>query len=174
MWKTPRDAVITGPASSLVHEYSISSTMDVFVIVHKAVIAINGFKLNASEVQYLQSKGTADFSGIDFNVITLPAFRRLLAYKELRDSLPSLYMTLVDLFKWASRSDLVPVDIPSKLNGVTNWDLPDLNEVAALIGDQGFHMQQVSLYRNEIALLILQRAQNVINKLQLMDPTLPF
>jgi hypothetical protein len=35
-------------------------------------------------------------------------------------------------------------------------------------------MQQVSLYRNEIALLSLQRAQNVINKLQLMDPTLPF
>ena len=45
MWKTPRDA-----ASSLVPEYSISSTIDVFVIVQKAAIAINGFNLNAPEV----------------------------------------------------------------------------------------------------------------------------
>ncbi len=66
---------------------------------YRAAVVINGFNLSAAEVSYFQTHAS-DFSGFDWNAVTLPQWLRLQAYTQLRNSLPRSDKSLLDLFQW--------------------------------------------------------------------------
>lgn len=150
-------------------DYSINSTLEVFNKIQKAAIVINGFGLNTVEVAYLQAHGKADFSGFDLNAITLSGWQRILAYQRLRNSLPTLTFSLIDLFKWANIPGSTVAAIPGNVSNATGWDK---SQVKGLI--KSFDIGALESFRNEIALLQLQPATNFMTKLNLTDTNVPF
>lgn len=169
-WMTARDTVAPISSSALVPDYSVSSTMDVFVKFAKAAIIINGFSLSAKEVVYLQNNG-ASFSNFDLNALSMDAWKRILAYQGLRDSLPKLELTLIDLFAWAQRPDSKVADIAGKISAVTSWDVGQLK---TLISSDNFDLGNLKAFTNEIALLKLKKAIDIITKLAVTDANIPF
>ena len=127
---------------------------------------INGFSFTLDEINYLQGH-QADFGGFNLDSVTLPGWKRILAYANLRGSLPKLQTGLIDLFKWASglNSSSTPTaaDIATQISAVTNWTASD---VQTLIGPNCLNIADPSLYRNGIALYKLQKALAVIGKVQ--------
>lgn len=169
-WKTVRDAASSITTSSLVPDYSVSSTMEVFVKFQKAAIVINGFSLTAKEVTYLQSSGSS-FSNFDLNTVSMEAWKRILAYQGLRDSLPKLGLTLIDLFAWARRPDSHISDIGAQINKITTWDVGMIN---TLISSDNLNLQNLNAFTNEVALLKLKSAIDLITKLAITDAAIPF
>jgi hypothetical protein len=163
-WKTPRSPLSVIPNSALLPDYSTDAATNVFVELAKAAIFINGFSLDIDEINYLQSH-SSDFAKFDVSAITLPAWERVLAYTNLRNSLPKLDKSLIDLFKWASTvpgsgPSPKPAEIALNINKATNWVTA---EVAALI--EQLNLSDPVLYLNEAALVKLQTAVTVVDKI---------
>src|SRR5262249_16987063 len=101
-WKTSTSPSAKIPSSSLLPYFSSLATKEVFTKVYKAALLVNGFNLSVDEVSYWQSHA-ADFDNFDFNTVTLPHWKRLQAYTDLRNNLPRTDTTLLGLFKWANK-----------------------------------------------------------------------
>jgi hypothetical protein len=159
-WKTaisPRAAI---PASALLPDYTTQGAKEALIKLFKAALVANGFNLSADEVRYLQSHG-ADFDGLDFNIVTLQHWRRLHAYAVLRDGLPKLDLTMLDLFKWTTEPD-----DPSKLSwwiaSVTGWGIDDISR---LIAPAHFDLNRPEEFRNEVNLVRLKKALAIAVKI---------
>jgi hypothetical protein len=145
-WSSSRSGVSPIPASALVPDDSVGGATNIFAPLLKASMVIQGFSLTLTEVEYFQTQG-ADFCNLDFNCIKLEAWKRLLAYCELRNSLVSRKMSLIDLFKWAHLDDTATVtDICQNISNVTTWDV---NILATLIDKPNLNFLDVKLFRNE-------------------------
>ncbi len=154
-WKTARSAATQVPSGALIPDTSLSQGTAVFEALSKASIVIQGFSLGLNEIEYFQAHGS-NFGGMDFGHISLDAWKRLLAYYELRKTLVSREKGLIDLFKWAILRDTATADeISTAVSDVTTWDVAT---VKSLIDAANFDLGDVKFFRDEVALTQLQKA----------------
>jgi hypothetical protein len=168
-WKTARSGVVAIPPSALVPDASVTDATGIFAPLSGVSMIIQGFSLDLTELQYLQSH-KANFSGLDFNAIILDAWKRLLKYYELRKSLPSRERQLIDLFKWADLRDNATADeISSKISAVTAWDV---DSIKVLLDKSNLDLGDVKLFRDEIAMSKLGTIFAFIEKVGITDVNL--
>jgi len=163
-WKTAAAPTSDIPASALLPDYSTSGAEEIIIKLHKAAILINGFGMNVDEVIYWQTHAT-DFGAFDFNVVTLQHWKRMQAYTAIRDSLPKVETTLLDLFGWASKLGLKPEDaakLSEKIAAVTGWKKENIEKMVA---PEHFDLNRPEAFRNEINLVKLQKALQVADKI---------
>ena len=161
-WKTARVPKSTIPTSSLLSASSTDITADVFVKLVKVGIIINGFSLNSTEIAYF-TLHKASFGAFDLNAFTLKVWMRMNAYTQLRNNLQAPDAPLVDLFKWASLPG--PVDqLISKIIASTRWDAR-VDSLKALLGPTGFSLSKPEFFQNEISLVKLKTALDVVDKI---------
>lgn len=154
-WKTERSAATQVPSGALMPDTSLSQGTAVFEALSKASIVIQAFSLVLGEVEYFQAHGS-NFSDLDFGHISLDAWKRLLAYYELRKTLVSREKGLIDLFKWAILRDTATADeISTAVSEVTTWDV---DTIKSLIDAANFDLGDVKFFRDEVTLTQLQKA----------------
>jgi hypothetical protein len=154
-WKTERSAATQIPSSAMMPDTSLSHGTAVFEALSKASIVALGFSLGLEEAQYFQAHGS-DFADLDFGHISLGAWKRLLAYYELRKTLVSREKGLIDLFKWANLRDTATTgEISTVVSEVTTWDV---DTIKSLIDATNFDLGDVKLFRDEVALTQLRKA----------------
>ena len=139
---------------------SAQGTKEVFLKLFRAALLVNGFSLSADEVSYWQSN-SADFDAFDFNAMTLKHWQRLQAYTTLRNSLPKVEKTLLDLFKWASKPD-DPTKLSQQIAAVTGWKQDNVDR---LLTAAHFDLNRPEAFRNEAYLVKLQNALAVADKI---------
>jgi hypothetical protein len=176
-WKTARVPPSTIPPSSLLPGASTTTTASVFVQIFKCSFFVSGLNLSSKEVSYFQAN-PSDFSGFDFNAITLQQWQRLDAYTTLRNGLPpstttstttGTPTTLIDLFAWAAANNPAS-GLVAEIVAVTQWDTTKL---ASLIDTPTyFNLPNPSSFRNEINLITIQNALNISNSVVVDIPTL--
>jgi hypothetical protein len=158
-WKTATSTAAGIPAVALLPDLSARGTAEVFAKLAKASLLVNGFPLSPAEAGYLQTHPT-DFDGFDFNALTFQHWQRLRAYCALRDTLPKVDTTLLDLFTWASQpataDDITAVR--DRIAAVTLWDTAS---ITSLLAADHFDLASRSAFRNETNLVKLQRAIGV-------------
>ncbi|MBV8883138.1 MAG: hypothetical protein JO235_03955 [Chroococcidiopsidaceae cyanobacterium CP_BM_RX_35] len=170
-WKTPTSPKALIPTSALLPDYSSQGTQEVFIKLYKVAILVNGFNLSADEIGYLQMHGK-DFAdsnqaALDFNNITLGHWQRLQAYTSLRNSVPRVSMTFLDLFSWVTNPNPDPTNKPditqlsSKIASITNWNQTNID---LLIQPDHFDLYELADFSNEINLIKLQKALQVADK----------
>ncbi len=130
----------------------------VFTGFAKAAILVNGFNLSAEEVRYLQANGR-DFGHLDFNSVSVAAWRRLAAYAALRDSLPKTETRLIDLFAWAH--DGRTGELMDKVQACTLWEK---ERIRSLVDPSHFDLDRPGAFVSEAGLVPMQRAVAVANK----------
>jgi hypothetical protein len=146
------------PASMLLPDHTAKATEEVFTKLYKAVILVNGFNLSSEEVSYLQTHG-ADFDAFDFNAVSLKQWQRLRAYTDLRNNIPKLDTTLLDLFKWANQPD-DPTKLGEKISTVTGWKE---ERVKKLLTADHFDLKPGD-FKNEVNIVKLKKALAVADK----------
>ncbi|HLO30218.1 MAG TPA: neuraminidase-like domain-containing protein, partial [Anaerolineales bacterium] len=159
-WKTAASPKAAIPTSALLPDYTSQGTEEVLKKVGKAALLVNGFNLSAEEVSYWQTHAV-DFGTFDFNSATFPAWKRLQAYIGLRNSLPKLEATLLDLFKWANK----PADaaqLSEKIAAVTLWKKETVDKFLAA---EHFDLNNPAAFVNEINLVKIQKALAVADKI---------
>lgn len=163
-WKTQRSLRTTIPASTLLADHVTGALMNVFAVVFKCSIIINNFALTLDEVVHVQ-KFAVNFKGgdanFDWNTFTLLMWERLRNYNKLRDSLPKLEDRLIDLFIWANDVSAKETELVDRIQRVTAWGALD---IMALLSKKNFNLQGIKHFRNEIALLKLQKALTISGK----------
>ena len=159
-WKTAISPRANIPASALLPDYTTQGAREALLKLFKAAVVANGFDLSADEVRYLQGHGT-DFDALDFNAVTLQHWRRLHSYAVLRDALPQLNFTLLDLFKWANKPD-DSSKLAAWIASVTGWSADDISR---LIDPAHFDLNHPEAFRNEIGLVRLQKALAIAGKI---------
>ena len=176
-WKTATVPPSTIPSSSLLPGISTSTTTTVFVQIFKCSFFVSGFNLSSKEVSYFQAN-PSDFSGFDFNAITLQHWQRLDAYTTLRNSLPTSTTintitgaptTLIDLFAWAAAGNPAS-GLVTEIVAVTQWDTTELTSL--ITTPNYFNIPNPSSFRNEINLITIQKALNISNSVVVDIPTL--
>lgn len=171
-WKTARSAASDIPSSSSLPDFSSDAVSKVFVKIAKAGIVINALILTTDEISYFQTHA-ADFDLFTLDVLTLDAFVRIVSYVTLRNSLPTSDSTLIGLFKWAGTWPVGPPPsaavIANQLYPVTQWDT---GQVQTITGPTCFDLLDASNYRNEIVLVKLQKALDVVRKVAVDIPSL--
>jgi hypothetical protein len=180
-WSSPSTAKAVIPAVALYP----SSSIDALTLMFKAAMLVNNFKMSADELAYLSAHG-ADFRGVsptnaaetaDFDLNALPLdssgfkvalfaqWMRLADLFALRDSLPPGDVGLFDIFA-APTLDAAK----SQLALAMGWDA---GEIGILTGSSvdpkagitvGFGLGAAD-YKNEIAILRLQRCWNQVKRL---------
>lgn len=158
-WKSSRSPISDIPSSVLLPDYTSSTTYEVFKAAFKVNMAISSFNLTADELLFFLTN-SSDFDGLDLNKLTMKTWQRLADYTTLRDSLPSLPKSLLDLFK-ASKAPIG--DLSTVLNSVTNWSSTDITKLLA--SDKS--LSDPKLYSNEVQLLSMQRVLAVKDKIGL-------
>ena len=155
-WKTPTSAAAAIPAAALLPDHASQATAEVFAKLAKAALLMNGFSLTAVEATHLQTHRD-DFDGFDFNAPTVKHWRRLRDYCTLRDSLPTLDTTLLDLFDWAyqppEHDDTST--LPGRLAAATLWNTDSITD---LLSTAHFDLTSRTDFRNEVTLIKLQKA----------------
>jgi Tc toxin complex TcA C-terminal TcB-binding domain/Neuraminidase-like domain len=161
-WMTPRTTVVQIPSTALLPDYSTNAATEVFVKLTKSAIIINGFGLSIDDIDYVQSHAP-DFADFDLNNMKVQAWKRTLAFVNFRGSLTAQEYSLLDLFKWASTLSTSPTlnDIANQIIKATGWSL---SSVLALLGPTALSLGDPTLFRNEVALVELQKALNVVDK----------
>lgn len=170
-WKTDRTGITAVPAGVLVSDQSVGNATGIFAPFMKAAAVISGFSLSLAEAQYMQTNGI-NFSGLTFNAVTLSAWKRLLAYFELRMALPSREDTLIDLFKWAdaqSSSTGTAASISQMVSAVTTWDQPTIQ---TLLDPQNLNLVDPKAFNNEVAMAKLNTIFSWITKVGIKDVSL--
>ncbi|KAH6881021.1 hypothetical protein B0T10DRAFT_580728 [Thelonectria olida] len=165
-WKTERSGVTAIPSSALVPDASITDAASVFAPLSKASMVIQAFSLGLNELDYLQDHG-ANFASLDFNQISLEAWKRLLQYYELRKTLVSREKGLIDLFKWANLRDTATADEISKfISDVTTWDA---NTIKVLLHRENLGLGDVKNFRDEVVVSKLGKIISFIRKVGITD-----
>jgi hypothetical protein len=148
-WRTTTSPATPIPASALLPSLVTDGVDEVFRLVGRAAILVSGLALTSDECAHLQRYG-ADFSGFDFNGVTLDAWRRAQHYVTLRKALPRAEASLLDLFGWAARTDSTAADVVARVAASTGWDTAT---VAVLIASHHFDLARPAAFRNEVGLL---------------------
>jgi hypothetical protein len=160
-WMSPRSTPSKIPPSSLLPDYSIDRTLEVFSLLVKSAVVINALGLTSKEVNYLQGNGD-QFGQFDLNAVTLKALTRLEAYTSLKKSLPGTGPDLIDLFKWASGPSPASSSLFDMIHATTLWDLTKIQKLCA---GSHFNLQSPENFLNEINLVRLQAALKVADKI---------
>ncbi len=162
-WKTSTSPKAPIPSSALLPDYSSQGTKEIFIKLYKVALLVNTFNLSADEVSYFHVH-CSDFAdntlALDFNAVTFGHWQRLAAYTNLRNSLPRVDMTLLDLFLWASQPDATPLNV--KIATVTSWNQ---DNIASLLTPEHFDLNHPEAFRNEVNLVKLQQALQVADKI---------
>lgn len=159
-WKTPTTIPASIPSAMLLPDFAQSKTMDAFTKLKKTAIWVNGFNLSADEITWLFTH-PADFDNIDFNAIGLAQFLRLAALCKLRNTLPDAKINILDFFKWTTQPDDVSL-LSEKIAALSNWKKEKIQE---LILAAHFNLDTPEHFRNEINLLKLQKAMEIVDKI---------
>lgn len=164
-WKTERSLRTPVPSSALLANHVTDALRKIFAQIYKCALVVNGFALTLDEVAYLWKHGS-DFStaGGDFNwnSISLPMWKRLRDYVNLRNSLPKLDFRLIDLFTWAVDPAADAMKLVEKIQAATLWEAIDIK---ALISSKNFNLLLPSDFKNEINFIKLQKALEVSTKI---------
>ena len=162
-WKTERTQLAQVPPSSVLANHVTTALTNLFVVLYKCAIVINGFSLTLDEVEYFQSH-KSDFDEFDWNTLTLRQWKRLADYAKLKSSLPKLDQSLINLLTWASGTNANAENIAEKVKNVTLWDVEDVKK---LISASHFNLLSPADFKNEINLIKIQKALEVSTKIQM-------
>lgn len=135
---------------------------------HRADLLITGFSLQDKALKhFIQYR--SDFDGIDFNTPSLPHWIRLRDYTRLRDAIPQVQSSLIDVFELAQNNDpVLTVDaLTERLRLATQWDESSLK---FLVNDH--FALSIADFRNEIALMPLYRILKLGRKTGLSAQTI--
>ncbi|KAH6696519.1 hypothetical protein BKA61DRAFT_531231, partial [Leptodontidium sp. MPI-SDFR-AT-0119] len=160
LWKTERSQATQIPSSALLSDHVTGSIKKIFTVFYKASLEINGFSLSADEVVYF-SQHRADFDSLDWNAISLTAWKRLADYCKLRDSLPKSDVRLIDIFAWAGNSSSDIAMLSDQINKATLWEKADIDQ---LVSEKHYNLTKLTDFLNEKYLIKIQRALEVSTK----------
>lgn len=118
-YSTRRTPFLPFGSNVLLHQQTITSCNDIVLSALKAAQLITKFKLDLSEVTYMQRLPSTNSLAVDFGAISYGHIRRIQQYISLRDRLESPSLTVIDFFKWASFQDQ-DSSLAEKLSDVTN------------------------------------------------------
>jgi hypothetical protein len=158
-WKTATSPQGPIPASNLLPDYSFDSVNRSFIILQKAGILVTNFNLNNDETNYLELHG-ADFDALDFNALTLKAWKRLESYARFRNSLPQTDTTILEFLNW-NNTATDATQLTEKIARLTNWKQDDIDK---LVATPHFNLKKNDDFRNEKNFLKLQKALYVADK----------
>ncbi|WP_154724325.1 neuraminidase-like domain-containing protein [Thiothrix nivea] len=161
-WKTaitPRTAV---PASALLPDYASTAIATALRQVSKCASLINSLSLTLDELRYLHNHA-ADFSGLDFNQLTLPQVLRLLAYVQVRGRVSGGAQGLLDLFAWASQTDTQdnPAILGTRVAAALGMET---SRVSSLLASDHFNLNTSAHFVNEMHLAKLLDASHIADK----------
>ncbi len=159
-WKTARHPRAPIPDAALLPDYSSDAASKGLLQLAKSAIVIKGFSLDETELVYFRAQAV-DFAGLDLNALTLVQWTRLLDYTGLRDALPRFDLSLIDLFDWATKPD-DPTKLAAKIASATGWRQ---DRITSLIEADHFDLDRPGAFRNEINLIKLAKALDLIAKL---------
>ena len=152
-WKTSTLPPTTIPTSALLPDHSTAQVREVLVKLFKAALVVNGFGISTDELSYFHAY-PGDFDGLDFNAMTLGEWRRLCAYRELRDALPRGETSLLDLFRWANTAP-DGTHLVERIARATLWEAAD---IATLLAEDHFDLARPAEFRHEANLVKMLKA----------------
>jgi hypothetical protein len=160
-WKTGTSSIIPIPSTLLLSAYVEYTSTKTFRHLQKASLLINELKLSADEIEYV-SRHSADFENLNFNQIQIPQFLRLEAYTRLRNSLPQSKINILEFFKWIHKPGASATKLSEKIVDLTGWRK---ERIEALCRVDHFNLLDLKLFHSEINLLKLQKALEVVDKI---------
>jgi hypothetical protein len=167
-WKTATSPKAPIPASVLLPDYAAQSVQDSYIKLIKAGMIATGFNLNDEELRFVQNNGS-HFEDLDFNSLSIQAWKSLDAYARLRNSLPVTDTSLIEFLKWTSANNDAG-KLSEKITGLTQWKKEDIDK---LISEDHFDFLKLTDFQNAGNLLKLQKALYVADKIS-MDINLLF
>jgi len=159
-WKTDTTPLTLIDTASLFPAMMYDALNDTGKRFTKASILVSTLKLKADEVDHF-IRNKANFSGIDFFALTRDHWRRMLDYTILRKSMPVGSRTLTELFSFAGNTNPAPAspDLLGLVVTVTGWNATTLAWLVSSHYNFG-----VADFRNEVALLTLSKAVQLVRK----------
>ena len=118
-YSTRRTPSLPFGSNVLLHQQTITSCNNIVLSALHAAHLITKFKLDLSEVTYMQHLPSTSPLAVDFGAISYESIKRIQQYASLRDRLESPSLTVIDFFKWASLQDQ-DSSLAEKLSNVTN------------------------------------------------------
>lgn len=159
-WRTDRTEIASVPSSSLLANHVTENLAELFALLFKCAIVINGFSLTGTEVLYFQNRQD-DFDSFDWNSFTLKHWSRVADYIKLKKSLPKLEKSLIDFFTWAC-NPTGGDKLVDWIYNVTTWQKAD---VTSLISSTNFNLDDPINFRNEVNFIKLQKALDTSNRI---------
>lgn len=124
-YSTRRTPSLPFGSDVLIHQQTTSSCNDIVLSALRAAHLITKFKLDLSEVTYMQRLPSTSPLAVDFGAISYGNIRKIQKYTSLRDRLESPSLTVIEFFKWASFQDQ-DTSLAEKLSNVTNIPVPQV------------------------------------------------
>lgn len=158
-WRTAGRPTAAIPGSALIAEHMAAGVGEVLARLWRTGVLVNAHGLGADETSWLDQH-QSDFGGWDFDGPRLDGWRRLAAYTHLRSTITSNGEAMVALFRWACSTAPDPAQLTDRIVTATGWD-PVL--VSGLLAPAGFDVQDPASFRNEITLIRMARAVEVVD-----------
>ncbi|CAE6506463.1 conserved hypothetical protein [Nitrosomonas nitrosa] len=98
----------------------------IYLQLHKIALLVEGFKLSAEELQYFAGSSLLDLHSLRFD-----QWINLRQYQQLRDSLPSRKIQLIDVFRLALSSSATIERIRDLMVEATGWSVSALAEFSS-------------------------------------------
>ncbi|KAF2469532.1 uncharacterized protein BDR25DRAFT_304310 [Lindgomyces ingoldianus] len=169
-WSTSTSPPTLIPSGALLPAVASSSVSEVLVELTKISVLAQGFGLSLDEIIYLHEHGTdfssgADQGALNLGNITMGAWKRLLSYTNLRNSLPKQQTRLIDLFAWSRLPG--SSDVVSEIVKVTRWDAELCSTIL-----KGYDSLTPEHFHNELLLVSVKKALDILTKTQIAAPLL--
>ncbi|KAI9776499.1 MAG: putative Insecticidal toxin complex protein TccB2 [Geoglossum umbratile] len=181
-WRGSSSVRTNIPTTAMLPDYANKETQAVFDLLKQAAIVVEKFKLTSDEIRYIHDHAD-DFNYKAFDGVNLDSFKGLLAYTELRDSLPpNTSKTLLDLFGWAANFPTDPKtakekaaavakakDIPDRIAEATGWNKDHIQQIFKHVN---FAAESPEFFRNETILARFQQLLILSETVGVEIPTL--
>lgn len=130
-YSTRRTPSLPFGSDVLIHQQTTSSWNNIVLSALRAAHLITHFKLDLSEIRYMQSLPSTNPQAVDFGAISYGNIKRIQQYTLLRSRLELPSLTVIDFLKWAGSQDQ-DSSLAEKLFKLTN--IPALQVQAFLDG----------------------------------------
>ncbi|GGO53676.1 Tc toxin subunit A-related protein [Streptomyces lasiicapitis] len=167
-WRTAGHPTAAIPGSALLAEHMAAGVSEVLVKLWRTGIVVNAHGLGGDETSWLDQH-QSDFGGWDFDRPRLDGWRRLAAYTHLRNTITSNGEAMTGLFRWATGTAPDPAQLTDRIVTATGWDPAP---VSALLAPAGFNVQDPASFCNEITLIRMARALEVVEATRAEVPQL--
>lgn len=159
-WKTSISSFSELPSSALLPDYATTETAQAFTLLKKVALTVAGFDLKEEELRHFH-RHPSDFTGIDFNNLSLNQWFRIEAYVRLRNSIAVDASLLPEFFQWTKKT-YDSLLLSQKISELTLWEQ---EKVEKLLVEAHFDLNAPAHFSNEVNLIKLQKALAVADKI---------